>query len=377
MLALSLMNEKYDIIIVGAGISGSVLAERYANVLGKKVLVLEKRDHVGGNCYDYYNADGIMVSKYGAHLFHTNYDDVWQYVNRFSQWYPYEHRVLSFVDGQLLPIPVNITTVNRLFGLDIKTEAEMKSWLFQNTLKIEFPQNSEEVSLSKIGPALYEKMIKNYTKKQWDLWPHELEASVLERIPVRNNFDDRNFGDQNQDQPVGGFTPIFEKMLNHPKITVLLNTDYFELKEKLAGFKKLFFTGPIDRFFNNKFDKLQYRSIRFKFETLNVEFYQENSVINYPNDYDFTRIVEYKHITRQVHPKTTISKEYSSWEGEPIYPVPTQRNREVYSRYHQEAEGLEREGVYFVGRLANYKYFNMDQAFKNSLDLFGRINKNA
>jgi len=377
MLALSLMNEKYDIIIVGAGISGSVLAERYANVLGKKVLVLEKRDHVGGNCYDYYNADGIMVSKYGAHLFHTNYDDVWQYVNRFSQWYPYEHRVLSFVDGQLLPIPVNITTVNRLFGLDIKTEAEMKSWLFQNTLKIEFPQNSEEVSLSKIGPALYEKMIKNYTKKQWDLWPHELEASVLERIPVRNNFDDRYFGDQHQAQPVGGFTPIFEKMLNHPKITVLLNTDYFELKEKLAGFKKLFFTGPIDRFFNNKFDKLQYRSIRFEFETLNVEFYQENSVINYPNDYDFTRIVEYKHITRQVHPKTTISKEYSSWEGEPIYPVPTQRNREVYSRYHQEAEGLEREGVYFVGRLANYKYFNMDQAFKNSLDLFGRINKNA
>ena len=161
MLALSLMNEQYDIIIVGAGISGSVLAERYANVLGKKVLVLEKRDHVGGNCYDYYNADGIMVSKYGAHLFHTNYDDVWQYVNRFSQWYPYEHRVLSFVDGQLLPIPVNITTVNRLFGLDIKTEAEMKSWLFQNTLKIEFPQNSEEVSLSKIGPALYEKMLQN------------------------------------------------------------------------------------------------------------------------------------------------------------------------------------------------------------------------
>ena len=364
----------FDIVIVGAGISGAVLAERYANVLNKKVLVLEKRDHVGGNCYDFYNSDGIMVSKYGAHLFHTNFDDVWQYVNRFSQWSPYEHRVLSFVDGRFLPIPVNITTVNRLFGLNIKTEEEMKSWLFQNTLKIEFPQNSEEVALSKIGPALYEKMIKNYTKKQWDLWPRELEASVLERIPVRTNFDDRYFGDNYQAQPVGGFAPLFKKILDHPNITVLLNSDYFKLKEKLGGYEKLFFTGPIDRFFNHKFDKLQYRSIRFEFETHDRKFYQENSVINYPNDHDFTRIVEYKHITKQNHPKTTISKEYSTWEGEPFYPVPTQRNQEVYERYRWEAGGMERKGVYFVGRLANYKYFNMDQAFKNSLDLFYQLN---
>lgn len=364
----------FDIVIVGAGISGAVLAERYANVLNKKVLVLEKRGHLGGNCYDFYDDAGILVSRYGAHLFHTNYEDVWEYVKKFSQWYPYEHRVLSRVDGRLISLPVNIRTVNVLFGLNIRDTQEMENWLAKNVPQMREPQNSEESALSRMGKIIYEKMFKNYTKKQWDLWPHELEPAVLERIPVRASFDDRYFSDKYQAQPKYGFTKLFEKILTSPKITVCLNTDYLEVKNKIGGFEKLFFTGPIDRFFGHEFESLQYRSIKFKFTTYSEEFFQENSVINYPNDHAFIRIVEFKHITRQKHPQTTVVREYPCWDGEPYYPVPTPRNRKIYELYRNKAEALEKEGIYFVGRLANYKYFNMDQAFKNSLDLFYKIN---
>jgi len=364
---------KYDVVIIGAGISGAVLAERYANVLNKQVLVIEKRDHIGGNCYDYVNSDGILVSKYGAHLFHTNYEDVWQYIQKFSEWYPYEHRVLSYVDGMFVPIPVNITTVNKLFGLKIKSEAEMKNWLQKNTLNFPSPKNSEEAALRRVGKVLYEKMFKNYTKKQWDMWPKELEPQVMDRIPVRTTFDGRYFSDKYQILPKNGYTAIFKNMLMNKNITVKLNTDYFEIKNQIKNYQRLFFTGRIDSFFENKFDILQYRSLRFEFETHDKEYYQNNSVINYPNDYDFTRIVEYKYFTQQKSPKTTISKEFSTWKGEPYYPVPSQRNRDIYDLYKREAEGMEKNGVYFVGRLANYKYFNMDQAFKNALDLFHRL----
>jgi UDP-galactopyranose mutase len=368
-----------NIIIVGAGISGAVLAERYAN-LGKKVLVLEKRDHIAGNCYDYYNEDGILVSKYGAHLFHTNYDDVWDYVQKFSKWYKYEHKVLGKVDGKLVPIPVNITTVNEIFGLNIQTEAEMDKWLEENQVKNDNPQNGEEAAMARVGKELYEKIFKFYTKKQWDRWPSELDASVLNRIPVRNNFDDRYFSDKYQYLPEGGYTQMFEKILDHPNIEVRLNTDFFDVRHDLGEVEKLFYTGPVDRFFDFKYsltERLEYRSINFVFETLDKEFYQENSVINYPQmeDGDFTRIVEYKHMTKQKHPKTTICREYTvdvtSEEQEPYYPVLNPRNHEIYEKYRQEAEKT--KGVYFVGRLANYKYFNMDQAFKNALDLFEEL----
>lgn len=367
---------RFDVVVVGAGISGAVLAERYAN-LGKKVLVVEKRNHIAGNCYDYYDEHGILVSKYGAHLFHTSYEDVWQYVNKFSEWYPYRHKVLSFVDGKLVPVPVNITTVNTIFGLNIKNEVEMKQWLNKNTPKIENPKNSEEVALSRVGPVLYEKMFKHYTKKQWDIWPSELEPLVMARIPVRTNFDDNYFSDLYQAQPKEGFTKLFQNILSHKNITLELETDSNDIKGKVTGYQKLFFTGPIDRYFDFKFGKLQYRSLRFEFETINKEYFQENSVINYPNDFDFTRIVEYKHITRQTHPQTTICREYSSWEGLPIYPVPTKINREIYAKYQTEAGCLEKKGIYFVGRLANYRYFNMDEAFKNSLDLFNQLESRA
>ena len=365
---------RFDIVVIGAGISGSTLAERYAS-LGKKVLVLEKRDHIGGNCYDFYNDDGILVSRYGAHLFHTEFEDVWEYVNRFGKWYRHEHHVLARVDGKLVPIPVNITTVNTLFNLNINSEEEMQRFLDEVQVKIPEPRNGEEAALARVGHVLYEKMFKHYTKKQWDKYPHELDASVLQRIPVRTNFDGRYFSDKYQALPVGGYRRIFERMLNHPNITVRLNTDYFDVREtpEVTECSKVFYAGPIDRFFDYRHSgvrKLQWRSIRFEWSTLEQEFFQVNSVVNYPDpaDGEFTRIVEYKHFTGQNHPKTTISREYTTDEGDPYYPVPNRENDEIYQLYRQEAEKL--TNVHFVGRLANYKYFNMDQAFKNALDLF-------
>lgn len=373
-----------DIIIIGAGISGAVLAERYAE-LGKRVLVMEKREHIGGNCFDYINEAGILVSKYGAHLFHTNDEGVWKYVQRFGKWYPYEHRVRAKVDGKFVPVPVNITTVNMLFGLNLQTEAEMKTWLEGVQIPHQHPQNSKEASLARVGEVLYEKLFKNYTKKQWDKYPEELDASVLNRIPIRTNNDDRYFSDKYQYLPVGGYTKIFEKMLAHPNITVLLDTDFFSVRDQLQGYQKLFYTGPIDQFFDFKFSvkrKLEYRSITFVHETLEMEKYQPSAVVNYPNEEKFTRIVEYKHFTGKTkdsktpsNKRTTIVKEYTTADGEPYYPVPNPDNERIYQEYKKEAEKL--RNIYFVGRLANYKYFNMDQAFRNALDLFASLEPTA
>lgn len=365
-----------DILIIGAGISGAVLAERYASI-GKKVLIIEKRNHIAGNCYDYIDQNGILVSKYGAHLFHTNEESVWKYVNQFSDWYPWEHKVIAKVDDKMVPIPVNITTVNTLFNTAIKSENEMESWLNENRIPIEAPANGEEAVLNRVGPDLYEKMFKHYTKKQWDKYPAELDASVLDRIPVRNNYDDRYFSDVYQALPVGGYTQLFENILKHPNIEILLETDYFDVKDNYSGYEKLFYTGPVDRFFDFKHsltEKLEYRSINFVSETVDQEFFQENSVVNYPGtEVDFTRIIEYKHFGNQKSDVTTVVREFTVDEGEPYYPVPNPRNQEIYAKYKIEAEKL--TDVHFVGRLANYKYFNMDQAFKNALDLFDRLEK--
>ncbi|MCZ2340073.1 MAG: UDP-galactopyranose mutase [Chitinophagales bacterium] len=362
---------EFDILIIGAGISGAVLAERYA-AAGKQVLIIEKRDHIAGNCFDYYDKNGILTSKYGAHLFHTNDEGVWDYVNQFADWYTWEHKVIAKVDEHLVPIPVNITTVNTLFKEQISSEKEMQDWLSKNRIKYDQPKNGEEAVLNRVGEVLYNKMFKHYTKKQWDKYPAELHASVLERIPVRDNYDDRYFSDTYQALPKGGYTKLFENILNHPNITVLLNTDYFEVKDQISGYEKLFYTGPIDRFFKfnkNLTEKLEYRSINFVREEIDGEYFQENSVVNYPGEeVDFTRIVEYKHFGNQKSPKTSIVKEFTVDEGEPYYPVPNEKNQAIYAQYKKEADQL--LDVHFVGRLANYKYFNMDQAFRNALDLF-------
>lgn len=361
----------FDILIIGAGISGAVLAERYASA-GKQVLIIEKRDHIAGNCFDYYDENEILTSKYGAHLFHTNDHGVWNYVNQFADWYTWEHKVVAKVDEHLVPIPVNITTVNTLFNAEISSEKEMQQWLSDNRIIYNPPKNGEEAVLNRVGEVLYDKMFKHYTKKQWDKYPAELHASVLERIPVRDNYDDRYFSDIHQALPKGGYTKMFKNILDHPNITILLNTDYFEVEDQISGYEKLFYTGPIDRFFRfnkNLTEKLEYRSINFVREEINQEYFQENSVVNYPGkEVDFTRIVEYKHFGNQKSATTSIVKEFTVDEGEPYYPVPNEKNQRIYAQYKKEADQL--LDVHFVGRLANYKYFNMDQAFRNALDLF-------
>ncbi len=365
------------IVIVGAGISGAVMAERYA-ALGKKVTIIEKRNHIGGNCYDYFDDNGLLLPLYGPHFFHTNIERVWQYLQRFSEWRSYEHRVLSSVDGKLVPVPVNITTVNEVFGLSISNEEQMKQWLEENTKSIAHPKNSEESAMSRVGPVLYEKMFKHYTKKQWDLYPHELDAQVMNRIPVRTNFDDRYFTDTYQAMPAEGYTSVFENMLDNPNIEIILDCDYFQNRQEFSRAEKLFFTGRIDQFFEEQFrdrgvEPLQYRSLRFEFETLDTPQFQPCATINYPNEHDYTRITEPKHSTGQGGDKTVIIKEYPSWDGEPYYPVFSPRNQQVFSLYQKAAEEAEKNQVYFVGRLANYKYFNMDAAFDNALTLFEQL----
>lgn len=365
---------KIDILVIGAGISGITIAERYANFLNKKVLIIDKRDHIGGNCYDYYNDIGILVPKYGPHFFHTNNEEVWEYVSKFTEWHPYEHRVLARVLDMEVPVPVNITTVNKLFNLNIKSPEEMDRFLESERCIVEEVLNSEHSAISRVGKRIYELLFKNYTIKQWDKHPSELDALVLNRIPVRNNNDDRYFTDKYQGMPKEGYTKMFEKMINHPNIEVKLNTDYFDIKNEIS-FEKMFFTGPIDRFFDFVVgENLQYRSIRFVHENYNQEYFQTCGTMNYPNEEEFTRITEPKHTTGQKHNKTTIIKEFPTWEGEGYYPVPNNRNHNIYEKYQKLAKESEKEGIYFVGRLATYKYLNMDQAFESSLSLFNNLN---
>jgi UDP-galactopyranose mutase len=365
---------QYQIIIIGAGISGAVLAERYANILNKKVLIIDKRDHIGGNCYDFVNKTGIRISKYGPHYFRTNNQMVYEYINKFSNWRKFEPKCLSHVDDMKVPIPVNIKTVNLIFGTKITTEQQMRDWLNIETEKISNPANSEESALKRVGKRLYEKMFKSYTIKQWDKHPKDLDPSVMDRIPIRTNFDDRYFTETYQLYPTEGYTKVFENMLSSTNIQVMLNTDWNTIKEKFINVEKIFFTGKIDSYFDERLGKLEYRSLRFEEETLDLEFFQDEVQENYPSlAVDFTRIVEYKHQSGQINSKTTIVKEYPTWTGEPYYPVPTKRNAEIYSFYQKKAELLQKHNIYFVGRLANYKYFNMDQAFLNSLDLFSKL----
>lgn len=364
------MFDSFDIVVIGAGISGLTIAREYAEKKKMKVLVLEKRPHIGGNCYDYYNKQSILVPEYGPHYFHTNNEYIWKYVSRFTDWHEYEHRVYAFVDGKYVPVPVNITTVNLLLGENLSNEWEMLEWLNANAGKFSKPKNGEEACISRVGQFLYEKIFKNYTKKHWDLYPHQLDASVLNRIPVRTDYDDRYFSDKYQGMPKYGYTKLFLNMASHENIKVVFNVDFFEVKNILK-YKKLFFTGPIDKFFGFVTGKrLQYRSLIFQHETLQKYRFQPVAQVNYPNDNKFTRIIEPKHATGQVHEFTTIIREYGTSYGEEFYPVPNARNRKIYSEYQKISKDPKFNNIYFVGRLATYKYINMDQAFKYALDLF-------
>jgi UDP-galactopyranose mutase len=357
------------VLIVGAGLSGCVLAERFARK-GHDVKVVEKRNHIAGNCYDYIDDNGILIGKYGPHLFHTNSDKVWNYIQQFCEWIPWRHKVYGRYKEKFFPIPINLTTVNTLYGTSLKSGDEMKEFLKLKQKQYTSIQNSEEYSLANFGEELYRAVIHGYTKKQWEKDPSELDPSVVARIPIRYSKEEGYFDDVYQALPEKGYTYFCHAMLAHPNIEVQLNYSY--KKDENEKYDLVFFTGPIDAYFQEyNYEKLEYRSLRFEKETVDTEFFQENSQVNYTDEsVPYTRIIEYKHLLHQKSERTTIVKEYPCKDGEPYYPVPTEKNKNLYEKYRELAFEEEKKGVYFVGRLANYKYFNMDQAILNALTLF-------
>jgi UDP-galactopyranose mutase len=359
----------FDYLIVGAGFAGSVLAERLARGSNKKVLIVDKRPHIAGNAYDHYNDAGILVHKYGPHIFHTNSKEVFEYLSRFTAWRSYQHRVLAWVDGMHLPIPINLDTINKLYGLNL-TSFQVEEFFASVAEKRDEIKTSEDVVVSRVGRELYEKFFRNYTRKQWDLDPSELDASVTARVPTRTNRDDRYFTDSYQAMPKFGFTRMFENILDHPNIKIMLNTDYREIQRDIP-YREMIYTGPVDEYFDYRFGKLPYRSLEFKHETHDQEVYQCAPVVNYPNDNLYTRITEFKYLTGQEHSKTSIVYEFPRAEGDPYYPVPRKENAEIYTKYKALAD--QTEGVHFVGRLATYKYYNMDQIVAQALTVYARI----
>jgi UDP-galactopyranose mutase len=359
----------FDFLVVGAGFAGSVVAERLASCLDSKVLVVERRNHIGGNAYDHYDDHGILVHRYGPHIFHTSSRDVYQYLSQFTAWRSYQHRVMASVDGQLVPIPINLDTINRLQNANM-TSAELARYFASVGEKVSSVRTSEDAIISKVGRELYEKFFKGYTRKQWGLDPSELDAAVTARIPVRTNRDDRYFTDTYQVMPRHGYTRMFERMLSHPNISVLLNADYHHV-QRLVRWKQLVYTGPIDAYFDYCHGRLPYRSLEFRFETHDRTCYQPAPVINYPNEFEYTRCTEFKYLTGQEHHKTTVVYEYPRAEGDPYYPVPRPESAAIYKKYEEMAR--QTEGVHFVGRLATYRYYNMDQVVAQALTLCTRI----
>jgi UDP-galactopyranose mutase len=359
----------FDYLIVGAGFAGSVLAERLAESEDTSVLLIDRRDHIAGNAYDYYDDDGILVHKYGPHIFHTNSRKVFEYLSRFTAWRPYEHRVLTSVDGQLVPMPINANTLNTLYGLSL-TCHQVDEYLATVAQPCGQIRTSEDVVLNRVGRDLYEKFFRNYTRKQWNLDPSELDASVTSRVPVRTTRDDRYFTDRFQAMPLHGYTRMFQKILTHPNIKVMLNTEYAEIKGEIR-FRRLIFTGPVDEYFDYCYGKLPYRSLRFEHQTHDKPRYQQAAVVNYPNEQAYTRITEFKYLTGQEHSKSSIVFEHPKADGDPYYPIPQPQNAELYAKYKALSEEL--PNVYFAGRLGTYKYYNMDQVVAQALTLAEKL----
>jgi UDP-galactopyranose mutase len=359
----------FDYLIAGAGFAGSVIAERLARKFNKRVLICDRRPHVGGNAYDHYNEDGVLVHKYGPHIFHTNSSEVFEYLSHFTRWRAYEHRVLASVDRKLVPIPINLDTVNTLYGLNL-TSDQLDDFFASIAEKKDQVRTSEDVVVGRVGRELYEKMFRGYTRKQWGLDPSELDSSVTARIPVRTNRDDRYFTDTYQAMPLHGYTRMFENMLDHSNITIELNADYRDVQRGIR-FGELVYSGPVDEFFDYRFAKLPYRSLEFRHSTVNREVFQPAPVINYPNEHAYTRVTEFKYLTGQKHAKTSVVYEFPQAEGDPYYPVPRPDNAILYKKYQTLAEAT--PNVHFVGRLATYRYYNMDQVVAQALTLIAKL----
>lgn len=361
----------YDVMIVGAGFAGSVLAERLASS-GRRVLLIDRRPHVGGNAYDEHDGAGVLVHRYGPHIFHTNSAEVFDYLSRFTQWRPYEHRVLARVGERLLPMPINRTTLNLLYGLDLRSDEQAEAYLASRAEPVDHIRTSEDVVVSAVGRELYETFFRGYTRKQWGLDPSQLDRSVTARVPTRTNTDDRYFTDAFQAMPLHGYTRMFENMLDHPNIHVETSTDYQDVEAEVLC-DHLVFTGPIDEFFDHRYGRLPYRSLEFRHQTLDQPQFQPTAVVNYPDEtVPYTRITEYKHLTGQAHARTSVTYEYPTDGGDPYYPIPRPANQALFKKY--EALALARPDVSFVGRLATYRYYNMDQVTGQALATFRRMN---
>lgn len=366
---------KFDYMIVGAGYTGCILAERIASQLNKKVIIVDKRDHIAGNAYDYYDEHGILVHKYGPHIFHTSSKKVWDYLSQFTDWNTYMHHVKAVVEGKPVPVPFNLNSIYELFPP--KYAEKLEALLIQNYgfgLKIPILKMKEvkDEDLKFLADYIYKNVFYGYTIKQWNLKPEELDYNVTSRIPVYISRDNRYFQDIYQALPRKGYTEMFSKMISHPNIRLLLKTDYREA-ESYIKFDKMIYTGPIDQYFDNMFGELPYRSLRFDIVNFETERYQEVGQMNYPNNYDYTRITEFKHLSQQKHPRTTVAfeypQEYISGENDPYYPIPRPVNSELFDKYKAEADKLD-GSVFFAGRLADYKYYNMDQTAGVALQLF-------
>jgi len=357
---------KYDFLIVGAGITG-ISSARVAAESGKRVLIIDKRNHIGGNCYDEYDEHGILIHKYGPHIFHTNYKEAWDFLSRFTEWREYHHRVRAYVDNKLLPFPINLDTINLLYDLNLDP-VQMAAYLESKKIPTDELRNSKDAVISKIGVDLYDKFFKNYTVKQWGIPADKLAASVCQRIPIRLNRDDRYFSDAYQGMPDLGYTTLFERMLSHENIHLQLNTAY---RDSFRDCEKVIYTGPVDEYFNYCFGKLGYRSLQFDFKYHPVDSFQDYAVINYPNDHDFTRITEYKKLTGQKAAGTTVSYEFPRGTGDPYYPMPTPEHHQLYKKYRAEAEKTDK--VFFAGRLGTYRYLNMDVACLEGIHLMKKL----
>jgi UDP-galactopyranose mutase len=360
----------FDYLVVGAGFSGAVLAERLARGGGRSVLLIDRRDHLGGNAHDRRDEQGLLIHRYGPHIFHTNSREVFAYLSRFTAWRSYEHRVLAAVNGMLLPLPINLDTVNRLYGLSLTPEG-LAQWFAAAAESRTRIVTAEDAVVAKVGRGLYEAFFRGYTRKQWGLDASELDASVTARLQPRCDRDDRYFTDSFQAMPLAGYTRLFENLVDHPGIRVQLGCDHRQLQAERGLFRELIYTGPIDAFFDQRFGPLPYRSLEFRFETRDCVQHQPVGTVNYPNDHQYTRITEFKHLTGQQHPRTTIVYEHPRSEGEPYYPIPRAENQQLYRRYHQLA--LATPGVHFCGRLATYRYYNMDQVVAQALTLAERL----
>lgn len=366
--------EKYSLLIVGAGPVGCVIAERAANVLGWKVLVIDKRNHIAGNCYDMHHESGVLIHRYGPHYFRTNNEELLQYLSGFTEWIPGDYFVKASTRGELFPFPINLLTLRQFFKKPDLTAEDAAALLEEKREHFEQPANSEEFVLSRVGRELYEAFYLGYTKKQWDIHPRDLAPSVCGRIPVRLNTNERYVDHKNQVTPARGFTEMFGKMLDHPNIDVRLETDYKDIQDEIKPEYATVYAGPIDEYFGNRYGKLPWRSLEFEFKKEDKEYVQPCVQINYPNQHDYTRTVEIKHVTKQNHPATVISYEYPRAEGDPYYPIPRPVNKELYEKYKVlgEQETIDND-VYFCGRLAEYTYYNTDEVIERALGTFDKI----